>query len=183
MLFLAGDVGKPRRIQGVYMSEKEIRNVVKFLKKEAGEIEYEEIPEPKEQGSFEGGTLSLDDPLLEEAKQLVIQTGKASASYLQRRFRIGYARAASLLDMLEQEGIIGPSDGAKPRQILTKREGEEVEDLGELDETVKENLEDEEDEEGKNLDEIPIPSKKEEDEEETEKPKDEEESEDEEDEF
>jgi S-DNA-T family DNA segregation ATPase FtsK/SpoIIIE len=187
MLFLAGDVGKPRRIQGVYMSEREIRNVVKFLKKEAGEIEYEEIiPEPKERGSFEGQTLSLDDPLLEEAKQLVIQTNKASASYLQRRFRIGYARAASLLDMMEQEGIIGPSDGAKPRQVLIKRKGEDLssetlaeedEDLGELDETVKEN-------------EIPIPSGKkgeeeidETDKEETEKPKDEEESEDEEDEF
>lgn len=165
MLFLAGDVGKPRRVQGVYMSEKEIKNVVKFLKKEAGEIEYEEIPEPKEQGSFEGQSLSLDDPLLEEAKQLVIQTNKASASYLQRRFRIGYARAASLLDMLEQEGIIGPSDGAKPRQILTKREGEEDEDLGELDETIKENLEDEEKEEEEDLNEIPIPSKKEETEE------------------
>lgn len=109
--------------------------------------------------------MSLDDPLLEEAKQLVIQTNKASASYLQRRFRIGYARAASLLDMLEQEGIIGPSDGAKPRQILTKREGEEDEDLGELDETIKENLEDEEKEEEEDLNEIPIPSKKEETEE------------------
>ena len=123
MLFLAGDVGKPKRIQGVYASEKEIRNVVKFLRKEAGEIEYEEIiPEPEEQGSFDGQSLSLDDPLLEEAKQLIIQTNKASASYLQRRFRIGYARAASLLDALEQLGIIGPSDGAKPREILMKRD-------------------------------------------------------------
>jgi len=152
MLFLAGDAGKPRRIQGVYMSEREIRNVVKFLKKEAGDIEYEEIiPEPKEQRSFEGQSLSLDDPLFEDAKQLVIQTNKASASYLQRRFRIGYARAASLLDMMEQEGIIGPSDGAKPRQVLIKRKGEDLsaeeEDLGELDETIKEN-------------EIPIPSGK-----------------------
>ncbi|PJE57775.1 MAG: cell division protein FtsK [Candidatus Portnoybacteria bacterium CG10_big_fil_rev_8_21_14_0_10_38_18] len=166
MLFLAGDVGKPKRIQGVYMSEKEIRNVVKFLRKEAGEIEYEEIiPEPEEQRSFEGQTLAWDDPLLEEVKQLVIQTNKASASYLQRRFRIGYARAASLLDMLEQEGLIGPADGAKPREVLVKRKGEE-EELGELDETVKENVEKDTDD----LDEIPTPpvEEDEENEEETE---------------
>jgi len=180
MLFLAGDVGKPKRIQGVYTSEKEIRNVVKFLRKEAGEIEYEEIiSEPKEQGSFEGQALAWDDPLLEEAKQLIIQTGKASASYLQRRFRIGYARAASLLDMLEQEGIIGPADGAKPREVLVKRPvqspagiqagppesggfgGKEDEELGELDETVKKNMENN----IEDLDEIPTPSEKEEDEE------------------
>jgi len=148
------------------MSEKEIRNVVKFLRKEAGEIEYEEIiPEPEEQRSFEGQTLAWDDPLLEEVKQLVIQTNKASASYLQRRFRIGYARAASLLDMLEQEGLIGPADGAKPREVLVKRKGEE-EELGELDETVKENVEKDTDD----LDEIPTPpvEEDEENEEETE---------------
>jgi S-DNA-T family DNA segregation ATPase FtsK/SpoIIIE len=152
MLFLAGDVGKPKRIQGVYMSEKEIRNVVKFLRKEAGEIEYEEIiPEPEEQGSFEGQTLAWDDPLLEEVKQLVIQTGKASASYLQRRFRIGYARAASLLDMLEQQGIIGPADGAKPREVLLKKEEGESE-IDEIPvpsgERGKEEVEEEEIEEG-----------------------------------
>ena len=152
MLFLAGDAGKPKRIQGVYMSEKEIRNVVKFLRKEAGEIEYEEIiSEPEEQRSFEGQTLAWDDPLLEEAKHLIIQTGKASASYLQRRFRIGYARAASLLDMLEQQGIIGPADGAKPREVLLKKE----EDESEIDEIPvppgergKEEVEEEEIEEG-----------------------------------
>lgn len=147
MLFLAGDVGKPKRIQGVYTSEKEIRNVVKFLKKEAGEIEYEEIiSEPKERGSFEGQSLSLDDPLLEEAKRLIIQTGKASASYLQRRFRIGYARAASLLDALEQLGIIGPADGAKPREILTKKTDEDMEGLEDI--PIKENdIEEEENDE------------------------------------
>lgn len=102
--------------------------------------------------------MALDDPLLEEAKDLVIKTGKASASYLQRMFRIGYARAASLLDMLEVEGIIGPADGAKPRGILMRKdkghisgedeeESEEEESLSDLDETVKENLGEEEKEE------------------------------------
>jgi len=125
MLFLAGDVGKPKRIQSPYTSEKEVKKVVNFLRKQAGEPEYEEeimAALPEGQINIEGKTVSFDDPLLEEAKELVIRTGKASASYLQRRFRIGYARAASLLDMLEQKGIIGPADGAKPRKVLTKKE-------------------------------------------------------------
>jgi len=156
MLFLAGDVGKPKRIQGAYASEKEIRNVVKFLRKEAGEIEYEEeiTAVPEEQLGFEGPSLSLEDPLLEEAKELIIRTGKASASYLQRRFRIGYARAASLLDALEQQGIIGPADGAKPREILVERKTEEEkkileeeEELGELEDTVQKNIREEDEEE------------------------------------
>jgi len=65
-----------------------------------------------------------DDELYDEAKQVVIQAGKASASYLQRRLKVGYARAARLLDMLEENGIIGPGEGAKPREILTPRDNE-----------------------------------------------------------
>ena len=153
MLFLAGDVGKPKRIQGVYTSDKEVTNVVKFIRKQAGDIEYEEIiPEPEEQTGFDGQNLALDDPLLEDAKQLVIQTGKASASYLQRRFRIGYARAASLLDMLEQLDIIGPADGSKPREVLVGASKQPVKEisLGELDDMVKADEE---------LKDIPIPQK------------------------
>jgi S-DNA-T family DNA segregation ATPase FtsK/SpoIIIE len=146
MLFLAGDVGKPRRIQGVYVSEKEVQRVVKFLKKEAGEIEYEEeiTKAPEESGLQGGGSdMALNDPLLDEAKNMVIKTGKASASYLQRMFRIGYARAASLLDMLEMQGVVGPADGAKPRDVLIGKN----EPLSDLDETVKENIDEEEKEE------------------------------------
>jgi S-DNA-T family DNA segregation ATPase FtsK/SpoIIIE len=135
MLFLAGDAGKPKRIQGGYVSDKEISNVVKFLRKQAGDVEYEEeitAPQPSQYG-FDVNTdnrlgLNVDDPLFHEAKDLIVKTGKASASYLQRRFRIGYARAASLLDMLEEAGIIGPVDGSKPREILIGRERED-EDL------------------------------------------------------
>lgn len=157
MLFLAGDVGKPRRIQSPYASEKEVKKVVSFLRKQAGEPEYaEEITaaQPEGQISIDGKAISFDDPLLEEAKDLIIRTGKASASYLQRRFRIGYARAASLLDMLEQKGIIGPADGSKPREVLVGAESEESEiieepeSLGDLDDTVKENIEEEENETG-----------------------------------
>jgi len=134
MLFLAGDVGKPKRIQGAYVSEKEVKKIVNFLRKQAGEPEYEEeitAVQPEGQINLEGKTVSFDDPLLEDAKDLIIKTGKASASYLQRRFRIGYARAASLLDMLEQKGIVGPSEGSKPRQVLVG---------GDLDETVRGNM-------------------------------------------
>ena len=121
MLFLAGDAGKPRRIQSPYASEKEVKKVVNFLRKQAGEPEYEEeitAAVPEGQIDLQGRTISFDDSLLEEAKDLVVVTGKASASYLQRRFRIGYARAASILDMLESKGIVGPADGAKPRKVL-----------------------------------------------------------------
>jgi len=155
MLFQAGDVAKPRRIQGVYVSEKEAQRVVKFLKREAGEVEYEEeITKAPEESGYTVRSLALDDPLLEEAKSLIMKTGKASASYLQRMFRIGYARAASLLDMLEQEGVIGPADGSKPREVLIGRERRdeseeesEGEPFSDLDETVKENMSEEEKEE------------------------------------
>ena len=147
MLFLAGDVGKPRRIQGVYVSEKEVQRIVKFLKKEAGEVEYEEeITKAPQEGSMIGSGLALDDPLLDEAKDMVIKTGKASASYLQRMFRIGYARAASLLDMLEMQGIVGHADGAKPRNVLMGKKQED-DSFSDLDETVKKNIEPEEKEE------------------------------------
>ena len=156
MLFLAGDAGKPRRIQSPYASEKEVKRVVNFLRKQAGEPEYDEeviATMPEGQISIDGRTISFDDPLLEQVRDLVIRTGKASASYLQRRFRIGYARAASLLDMLEQKGIIGPADGAKPRKVLVDRkEEEDFESFGDLDDTVKRNIEDE----------VPIPEEDEE---------------------
>jgi DNA segregation ATPase FtsK/SpoIIIE, S-DNA-T family len=130
MLFLAGDTAKPRRIQGAFVSEHEVKKVVEFLKNEVEEPQYEE-------GIFGGGdgsqgALSFDDSdggsddeLYEEAKRVVIEAGKASASYLQRRLKVGYARAARLLDMLEERGLIGPGDGAKPREILTEQRQED----------------------------------------------------------
>lgn len=122
MLFLAGDTGKPRRIQGAYMSEQEVKRVVDFLREESVAPEYEEAilqTKLEDEGTdevFEEG----DDPLYEEAQQLVVDAGRASASYLQRRLRIGYARAARLLDLMETNGVIGPADGAKPREILVR---------------------------------------------------------------
>lgn len=125
MLFLSAETSKPRRIQGVFVSEKEVKNIGDFLKKD-GDAEYqEEVLEPKKESGamFDDGD-SGDDPLYGEAKHLVVEAGKASASLLQRRLRVGYARAARLLDILEANGIIGPGDGAKPREILVNNPAE-----------------------------------------------------------
>ena len=127
MLFLSGETAHPKRIQGVYVSEKEAKNVVKFIKGEKT-VEYSEeviTPAPGKKTIFGGAGIDTDDPLYEDAKELVIQAGKASASYLQRRLQIGYARAARLLDILEEQGVIGPLDGAKPRKILIEKQSED----------------------------------------------------------
>lgn len=120
MLFIGNGLAKPRRIQGCFVSDKEINELVSFLKKQ-GEAEYDEsilsFHTAKAIGGRDAGG-SIDDDLYEEALQVVTNSGQASASLLQRRLRVGYARAARLLDIMEQEGIIGPSNGAKPRDIL-----------------------------------------------------------------
>lgn len=133
MLFLAGDTAKPRRIQGAFISEAEIKKMVDFLR-EAEEPEYEEIFPASASGAsqeiFNDSDIGdeEDDELYEEAKKIVVEAGKASASYLQRRLRVGYARAARLLDMLEEEGVIGPGEGAKPRDILIKTAADNYEE-------------------------------------------------------
>ncbi len=134
MLYLAGDTGKPRRLQGPFVSEKEVKGVVKFLKDQGYEAEEEEAGETLEESlaqSIENGPVvdssrdnfsETDEPLFDQAKEVVIQAKKASASLLQRRLRIGYARAARLLDMLEERRIVGPAEGARPREILISQE-------------------------------------------------------------
>ncbi|MEK7125056.1 MAG: DNA translocase FtsK, partial [Patescibacteria group bacterium] len=130
MLFLSGDTAKPRRLQGPSVIEKEVHEVVDFLKTQGDKI-YEKDEQPALQVDFNaraaitghGGDQSADDDMYDDAKLVVIESGKASASLLQRRLRVGYARAARLLDLLEENGIIGPGDGAKPREVYAKREG------------------------------------------------------------
>jgi len=123
MLFLAGNSAKPRRVQGAFVSEKEVKKVTDYLR-ESSQPEYvEEVAsssEPKHQISIGSNSQESneEDELLEEAKELVIQAGKASASLLQRRLRVGYARAARLLDVLEEQGVVGPADGARPRDVF-----------------------------------------------------------------
>jgi len=133
MLFISSSVSKPRRIQGAYVSEKEVVRVAEFISKnqqikgidELSESIEEALKKEREEsvGQFFG---QAEDPLYEEAKRLVLTTKKASASFLQRRLRIGYARAARLLDMMEERGIVGPPRGAKPREVYG--EGENFEE-------------------------------------------------------
>ena len=122
MLYQSADLSKPRRIQGAYISEEEVKRVVDFIRDQSFEDEIEEIPEKiTEEISENGIPVSneiIDDELYGDAKEVVILADKASASLLQRRLRIGYARAARLLDLLEEQGVIGPPNGAKPREIL-----------------------------------------------------------------
>jgi len=150
MLFSAAESVDLRRLQGVFISEEEVRRVVKFIKNQkfekmeddlgddiavedkqplgnkngevattynsntADKIDFASIPEAND----------MDDQRYEEAKEIVLQAKKASSSLLQRRMRIGYSRAARLIDIMEEKGVIGPSDGAKPREILIEGENQ-----------------------------------------------------------
>lgn len=120
MLFSPVEVQQPFRVQGAYISAREVKRVVAFLK-EQGEPEYREeivkmTPEEKEEEK-EG---EEKDELFEQAKELVISSGRASTSYLQRKLSIGYNRAARIMEELEKEGIVGPPQGSKPREVLVR---------------------------------------------------------------
>ena len=131
MLYLSADMPKPIRLQSAFISENEVKNVVKFLKDNyagvlGGELNlsansdapttlYDSIPE---EALMDAG--KEDDDMYEEAKKVIVDSGKASTSFLQRRLGLGYARAARIMDMLEERGVIGPADGAKPRDVLMK---------------------------------------------------------------
>ncbi|MCK4891474.1 MAG: hypothetical protein KAS78_02280, partial [Candidatus Pacebacteria bacterium] len=126
MLYLSNDSNKPKRIQGVFISEEEVEMVVKFLKEQKEEkVEYnEEITEAKKSSiDLAGNDNIIDDDMYDEAIETVMNAEKASASLLQRRLRVGYARAARLLDLMEEQGIVGPANGAKPREVYGMRDG------------------------------------------------------------
>jgi DNA segregation ATPase FtsK/SpoIIIE, S-DNA-T family len=151
MLFITAELSKPVRLQGAFLSDPEIERVVGFLK-EKGKPEYDESI--TEKAALTGisavghGSYEDDDELLPEAKELVIKMGKASASYLQRKFRIGYARAARLLDLLEDQGIVGPAQGSKPREVIGRMEELEADRiLEETEDEFEEDFEDDEDDE------------------------------------
>lgn len=118
MLFVSAELSKPKRLQAAYVSEAEVERVTQYLKSRA-QPEYEEAVVDKPAPALGQSLEDLgDDELLPQAKEVIMQAGKASASFLQRRLRIGYARAARILDLLEEDGFIGPGEGAKPREIL-----------------------------------------------------------------
>jgi S-DNA-T family DNA segregation ATPase FtsK/SpoIIIE len=127
MLYLASDNANPRRLQGGFVSEDEVRRVVQYIVEHNETEEYvqDEGITNLEVSDSHGGSEMGDDPLFEEAKRLALETRKLSASLLQRRLRVGYARAARLLDILEEQGVIGHAEGNKPREVLLEREREE----------------------------------------------------------
>lgn len=118
MLYLGNDIGKPKRIQGALASERDIAEVIKYVKSQ-DTVQYNEEVTAARASVFntDGSSSGNNDDLYNEAMETVRAAGKASASLLQRRLRIGYARAARLLDLLEENGAIGPADGAKPREV------------------------------------------------------------------
>ena len=127
MLYIPPDQAKPTRIQGAFVSDKEIHSLIEFLKKQGIAPHYTEEVTSMPVGikgragsSFISPNGEDRDPLFEDAVRLILQANNASASFLQRKLSIGYARAARILDELQQAGMIGPADGAKPREILIK---------------------------------------------------------------
>ena len=135
LYFPLGDA-KPTRVQGCFITPEEIDRVVKFVKDEAGEAHYDQDVIEKIQqavdakadkgGKAPSGDVSDDgddaDELLSAAVEVVLETGQASVSMLQRRLKLGYARAARIMDEMEQKSIIGPYEGAKPRAVLISRQ-------------------------------------------------------------
>jgi len=123
MLFSCAEFSKPKRIQGAFLSEAEIVEVVNYIKEKSGPAEYlEGVTDRQKVAGVAGvgldGIHGDEDELLLEAKAIILKAGKASTSLLQRRLSIGYGRAAKILDMLEEAGVIGPANGSKPREIL-----------------------------------------------------------------
>jgi S-DNA-T family DNA segregation ATPase FtsK/SpoIIIE len=119
MLFASAWDPFPVRIQGAYLSEEEVKNIAEHVKS-LGEPEYidETIifdDDNDDSEYYEGG---VNDPLMDKALEIVVEAGKASASYLQRRLKIGYNRAARIIEDMEARGIVGPQNGSKPRELI-----------------------------------------------------------------
>ncbi len=118
MLYLPIDAAKPTRIQGAYISEADINKLVKFLKEQAQPEYSAEALRAEKTGALSEEQEEAQDELFEKALEYVLSTKYASASMLQRRMRIGYTRAARLIDMMEERGYVGPADGPRPREVL-----------------------------------------------------------------
>jgi len=147
MLFILPEVSKPKRVQAPFVSDKETEKVIEFLKDKEPTDYITAITENKNGNGHENEFSIEEDSFLPEARDLVQRQDKASATLLQRYLKVGYARAARLLDLLEQEGTIGQADGARPREVLRKYQDEEIEETTENiseKETLNENTKDEE---------------------------------------
>lgn len=117
MLFMSPGIGRLQRLHGSYVSEGEIKRIVEFLRQQGAPTYHHEILEEKEE---EEGGETIDDEKYQEAVEFVEGKGEASISMVQRRFRIGYNRAARIIERMEKEGIVGPSDGVKPREVIKR---------------------------------------------------------------
>ena len=126
MLYLGGEMSKPIRLQSAFISESEVKRVVKHLADEykdeiMGEISLT-TPEAGSSAAFDaivgGDSFDEEDEMYEPAREAVVTAGKASTSYIQRKLGVGYSRAAKLMDMLEERGVIGPANGSKPREVM-----------------------------------------------------------------
>ena len=130
MLFLPSGEPVPIRIQGSYVSDEEINRVVDFVKAQGYQVKMEESMQdldssPKEEmmkqeSAVNGGNgdLGSEDALYNDVVEFAIRSGKISASLIQRKYRVGYNKAARMIDMLEENGVIGPQNGSKPREVL-----------------------------------------------------------------
>jgi S-DNA-T family DNA segregation ATPase FtsK/SpoIIIE len=138
MLFLSGESSQPSRIQSAFITEDEVKRVVAWLAKTyenevVGDIALTGTPSVDKsifEATLDADDTSDDDEMYEAARQAVIEAGKASTSYLQRKLKLGYARAARLMDILEERGVVGPADGAKPREVLERGVDEEKAEFG-----------------------------------------------------
>jgi S-DNA-T family DNA segregation ATPase FtsK/SpoIIIE len=141
MLYLSSDNPRPIRLQSAFVSEEEIKRVVDYLKKQDADmldqLDLDEQTGDSSDALFSSltGNDDVGDDLYDDARIAVIEAGKASTSYLQRKLRVGYSRAARLIDMLEEKGVIGQADGSRPREILSQGgdddTAEERESMGE----------------------------------------------------
>jgi DNA segregation ATPase FtsK/SpoIIIE, S-DNA-T family len=109
---------RPHRIQGAWVDEECIRKVVGHWRRQVPQPEYVEGIAGEEGGGRAAGDVDEDDELLDEAMELVVRSGLGSTSMLQRKLRVGFARAGRLMDLLERKGIVGPSEGSKARAVL-----------------------------------------------------------------
>jgi S-DNA-T family DNA segregation ATPase FtsK/SpoIIIE len=141
MLYISGEMSKPARIQSAFITEDEVKKVVSYLAEQYADalpsdlnLSVDEALSGSGSGASNGTALfaedfgDSDDELYEEARKAVMEAGKASASYLQRKLKVGYARAARLIDMLEERGVVSAGVGAKPREVYN--EGSNSEELG-----------------------------------------------------
>jgi S-DNA-T family DNA segregation ATPase FtsK/SpoIIIE len=141
MLYLPAGSSRLHRLHGPYVGEKEVEDVCEFWREQAKAIYNEELLKPpKDENALGGGATGegvegedeVDDELYQDAVRVVCEMGRASTSTLQRRLRVGYGRAARLIDIMEKDGIVGPPDGSKPREVLRKKDW-----MREFDESMK----------------------------------------------